>query len=275
MLYRSKIEKLYCWIDSKVSSSFSIILSLPPEWDYTLVGLTRINSEKVDAIRKAINELENCGYIHHTRDRNEKGHLTGAIYTIYEEPQETPMNTDFSPTLENPTLDNPTLEKPTQLNTKSNKIKKQENTEVINNQSINHGSSPTARIDTERIDSQQEIENYRELIHENIEYDIITSNAPKDKEYVDEIVEIMLECVMSRGYIKIGGQEIAAEIVKSRMLKIDSSHIDYVLLCLQRNTTKVRNIKSYLKTTIYNAPTTINSYFQAEVNHDFRGGGLT
>ena len=104
-----------------------------------------------------------------------------------------------------------------------------------------------------------------------IDYDIITANNPNDKDRIDEIVEIMLECVIAKGRIKISGQEFPSEVVKSRMLKIDSGHIEYVLESLNRNTTKVRNIKAYLKTAIYNAPVTIDNYYRAEVNHDLYG----
>ena len=95
----------------KAKGLLSQMLSLPDNWDYTLAGLSRINREKIDAIREAVRELEKAGYIVRSRERDEKGRLRGADYIIYEQPQ--PPVSDL-PTLENPTLDNPTLEKPTQ-----------------------------------------------------------------------------------------------------------------------------------------------------------------
>ena len=82
----------------------------------------------------------------------------------------------------------------------------------------------------------------------------------------------MLETACSkRKTIRIGGEDMPGELVRSRMLKIDVSHIEYVLECLAKNSSDIRNIKSYLLTTIYNAPNTIDSYYRAAVNHDFRG----
>ena len=83
----------------------------------------------------------------------------------------------------------------------------------------------------------------------------------------------MLECICTKnGVIRIAKEEVPSEIVKSRFLKIDSEHIGYVMDCINKNTTKVRNIKEYLKTVLYNATVTINHYYTALVNHDLYGG---
>ena len=95
----------------KAKGLLSQMLSLPEDWDYTLQGLARINRESIDAIRQAIRELEQAGYIQRSRERDEKGRLRGADYVIFELPQ--PVPASVPPTLENPTLDNPTQEKPT------------------------------------------------------------------------------------------------------------------------------------------------------------------
>jgi hypothetical protein len=115
------------------------------------------------------------------------------------------------------------------------------------------------------------IEAYRNLVMENIEYDHLCSRH--DNERVDEVVELMLETVLSkREYIRIAGDEYPREVVKSRLLKLDSSHVEYVFDCIDKNTTKVYNIKAYLLTALYNAPATMDSYYRAEVNHDLYGG---
>ena len=120
-------------------------------------------------------------------------------------------------------------------------------------------------------DEMDRIERYRELVMENIEYAIMCQRH--DKERVDEVVELMLETVLSkREYIHIAGDEYPREVVKSRLLKLDSSHVQYVFDCIDKNTTKVHNIKAYLLTALYNAPATIDSYYRAEVNHDLYGG---
>lgn len=114
------------------------------------------------------------------------------------------------------------------------------------------------------------IDSYKELIKQNIEYDIlIQRNEP---ERVDEIVELMIDTVCSnRKIITVAGDDYPHEVVKSRFLKIGSSHVEYVFDCIDQNTTKVRNIKKYLLAALYNAPSTIDSYYRAEVNHHLYG----
>ena len=108
----------------------------------------------------------------------------------------------------------------------------------------------------------RERENYRELILENIEYDYLIRNHPLDRDRLDELVELMVDTVCShRETIRIAGDDYPAEGVKSRFLKLDSSHIEYVLDRMRENTTYVRNIKKYLLTALYNAPATIGSYY--------------
>ena len=116
------------------------------------------------------------------------------------------------------------------------------------------------------------VESYRQMIMDNIEYDILAEEYGAER--MDEVVELMLEAVLSkREYVRIAGDEYPREVVKSRLLKVNSSHIEYVFGCLNNNTTKVYNIKSYLLTALYNAPATMDSYYRAEVNHDLYGGG--
>ena len=95
----------------KAKGLLSQMLSLPEDWDFTLKGLSLINREQIDAIRAAVRELEQAGYIVRSRERDSQGRLRGADYIIYEQPQPVPD----SPTLENPMLDNPKQEKPPQL----------------------------------------------------------------------------------------------------------------------------------------------------------------
>ena len=97
----------------KAKGLLSQMLSLPEDWDYTLAGLSRINREKIDAIREAVRELEKAGYIQRTRERDEKGRLRGADYIIYEQPPILDLPTLENPILEKPTQENPMLEKPT------------------------------------------------------------------------------------------------------------------------------------------------------------------
>ena len=120
----------------------------------------------------------------------------------------------------------------------------------------------------------RERESHREIIWENIDYDILTQDEKLDRDRLDELVELMVDTVCSnREMIRIAGDDYPAEVVKSRFLKIDSSHIEYVLERMRENTTYVRNIKKYLLAALYNAPTTINSYYSSLVQHDMYGDG--
>ena len=281
----------------KAKGLLSQMLSLPEDWDYTLAGLSHINREKIDAIREAVKELEKAGYIVRSRERDEKGRLRGADYVIYEQPQpkepeaatssEQPPTSDL-PTLENPTLDNPTLEKPTLENpTQLNKdisSKEQSITDLSSTHSIpfhslnplpyeqDEAATPPERKRTEA-KTNSAIEIYREIIKDNIDYDILIQDPKMDKDRLDEIVEIMLETVCTaRKTIRIAGDDYPAELVKSKFMKLNSSHVEFVLDCMRENTTKIRNIKQYLKAVLFNAPSTIDSYYTALVNHDFYGG---
>ena len=111
---------------------------------------------------------------------------------------------------------------------------------------------------------------YEELIKDNIDYDILVENNPNVD--IGGMVEIMLDAICSsREYLDINQDKVPKEIVKSRLLKLDSGHIDYVIECLQKNNTKIKNIRSYLLTTLYNSYETLDHYYRSEVNYDFYG----
>ena len=113
---------------------------------------------------------------------------------------------------------------------------------------------------------------YRDLIMENVEYDILAERYGTER--MDEAVELMLETILSkRDRIRIAGDDFPREVVKSRLLKITPCHLEYVFDCIDKNTTKVRNVKAYLLTALYNAPATMDTYYRVEVNHDLYGGG--
>ena len=117
-------------------------------------------------------------------------------------------------------------------------------------------------------------ETYREIVLENIDYDILIQDTKMDREQLDEIAELIVDTVCSaRKTIRIAGDDYPAEVVKSRFLKLDSSHVQYVMGCMRDNTTYVRNIKKYLLAALYNAPSTINSYYSSLVQHDMYGDG--
>ena len=225
----------------KAKGLLSQMLSLPEDWDYTLAGLSHINRESIDAIRTAVWELEKAGYILRRQGRDEKGKMTAIEYTIYEQPQpmlENPI--PGKPMLENPTTDNPTSENPTQLNkdrSRTNLSKKEKSiTDLSSTDSfpiLSPDPSPCRaapeRKGTEAF-KQSAVDIYREIIMENIEYDALTQDPKMDKERLDEIVDLMLETVCSaRKTLRIAGDDYPAELVKSKFLKLNSSHIEFVM----------------------------------------------
>lgn len=147
------------------------------------------------------------------------------------------------------------------LNTGSNNTK-ENNTEMSNTESY-HVISLSDRM------GEDVILGYAALIKENISYDILLDRYPLDPELVEGIYELILETVISKNEsMVIARSEYPMELVRSKFLKLNSMHIEYVIGCMQSNTTKVKNIKKYLLAALFNAPTTMSGYYQAEVNHD-------
>ena len=274
----------------KAKGLLSLMLSLPENWDYTTKGLSCICKDGIDSINATIKELEEHGYVVRRRTRNEKGQLTSIDYTILEQPQLLD-NSELSPKRENPILDKPTLGnpilekpklgepilvKPHQLNTNTSKTNSL-SPDVLNIDSSNPyqsnpysiKNSPQKQIGYGEIgyDSVQEV---KELVLENIEYDCMSQRFKDDR--LDEIVDLMVETLCStKPIINIAGEEYPAQLVKEKLLRINSSHIEYVYFCLDKNTTYIRNIRRYLLATLFNAPSTIDHYYTALVKHDFGG----
>ena len=260
----------------KAKGLLSQMLSLPEDWDYTLQGLAQINKESIDAIREAVRELERAGYIKRSRERDERGCLRGTVYTIYEQPHTEPtpeeptqaLHTLDHPTLEKPMLDFPTLENPMQLNTKG-KNKEKQNTDQSITDSIPFPSGFPESPAQKRTEAKETFESYRELILENIDYDVLAGDPCVDREQLDEIVALVQETVCStRSRIRVAGNDYPAEVVRSKLLKLNSEHIRFVMDCLKQNTTRIRNIRQYLLAMLFNAPSTMNSYYTALVAHD-------
>jgi len=282
----------------KAKGLLSLMLSLPENWDYTTKGLACICKDGIDSINSGVKELEVNGYVIRRRLRNEKGQLTTTEYTIFEQPQNLDI-TDIPPKGENPILDNPILdnqaqEKPILENPILEKPKQAEpilgnphqlSTNILNTNSLNTDllnmevSNPypsnlyqsnkepqekKMRYDEIGCDSPAEI---KEMVLENIEYRYIKDNH--NRERLDEIVDLMVETLCStKDTINVAGDDYPAQLVKEKLLRINCLHIDYVFECLDKTTTYIRNIRRYLLATLFNAPSTIDSYYSALVNHD-------
>ena len=264
----------------KAKGLLSMMLSLPDDWNYTTRGLAKICKEGVDAIGNALRELETAGYIVRNQLRDRQGRISDTEYVIYEQPQpknpDTPQPDTASPDTENPDMEKPDTEKPAELNIEKPNTQKQ-NTHRASTDSIPFRETAAVRPPERKgrdAMSLAEMESYRDLILENIEYDYLRQEVDPYQENLDEIVELMVETVCAkRQTTRIAGSDFPHEVVRSRLLKLDSEHIRFVMDCMQKNTTEVRNMKQYLLTVLFNAPTTISNYYTAQVNHDMNAGG--
>lgn len=259
------------------------MLSLPEDWNYTTRGLAKICKEGTDSISSALKELERAGNIVRNRLRDNKGKIVDVEYVIYETPRlpEPDVPDEGAPgaacpNTENPDMDGPGLENRSQLN-KEKRNPEEQNTDSPSTEGSNPVlSSPKAPRGSDGMgrDWMRERESYRELILENIEYDCLKQRYPLYLDDLNEIVELLVETVCAkRKTTRISGADFPHEIVRSRFLKLDSSHIEFVMDCLQKNTTQVRNIKQYLLAVLFNAPTTMNNHYTSLVNHDMHAGG--
>ena len=264
----------------KAKGLLSLILSLPEDWNYTTRGLAAICKEGVDSIGAALRELESAGYLTRHRLRDRSGRISDTEYVVYEIPhKETESDSPdkvsqgaggpdtASPCTENPYMVSPDTENPAQLNTQvsntyeSNTQKSNPNPIMIQRQRAQQAD--TGMSDMDQMDAREYRRTLAE-VKEQIEYDAL--DTPYDHERLDEIVEIITETLCSRRpYIKVAGENYPAEVVKSRFKKLSYHHIEYVFLSLDKKHTEVRNIRQYLMTTLYHAPTTMSNYFDAEV----------
>ena len=251
----------------KAVGLLSKMLSFNDGWQFSTKGLSAICKEGPDAVLAALRELEDAGYLVRHQSRDEKGRMSSMVFEIYEKPQTGLPDTEKphteKPDTDNPFTGKPCTENPAQLNT-NQVITNERNNSLNNYQSIN----------LDGMDRMDEREQYRELIRDNLEIDIRSQDRRYDLDRVNEIVEIMLDAVCSTSpTIRINGEDMPQPVVKSRFLKLDSGHIDYVLQAMNDCPSDIRNIRAYLLTALYNASLTIDNYYSARVNYDFHGKG--
>ena len=253
----------------KAKGLLTMMLSLPDEWNYTTRGLAAICKEGVDSIGAALKELEKEGYIVRNRIRDTKGRITDTEYVIYEQPQNKPDSGKLDtarPYTENPDMDppdtvQPCTEKPAQL------ITNQSSTYKSSTQESNPNQSNALREDGWDEMDVGMINRTRFEVMEQIEYEAIVQ--PHNREMLDEIVELMTEVLCSTNTrITVSGNEFPAEYVKDRLRRLDCNHIEFVFESLSKKRTDVHNIKKYMLTTLFNAPSTINSYYDAVARRD-------
>ena len=268
----------------KAKGLLSLMLSLPEGWDYTTKGLACICKDGVDSICSTVKELENAGYVQRRRLRNELGHLTEVEYTILEKPvrpdsTENPPKSGKAPKRENPVLEKPVLGNPV-LDIPEQVFPEQEEPEQENPAQLNIQESITEKSNTDLSSKDSFLpsakavpltdgKKEREKIREQIDYEIMRERY--GREQIDELVEIMLEVSMNRSpTIHIGREaEYATAYVQDRFSKINAMHIERVCDGIQDNHTQVRNTKAYLLAALFNAVSTLDSYYTMQANYDY------
>ena len=263
-------------LSAKAKGILVEMLSLPENWDYTLKGLTTLFSDGIDSIRQGIKELEENGYIVRERKRDARGRLGGMEYVIYETPEKAVENIveNSTPEQSSPANAEPTEDFPVQDESAEDKaMLYKELNKSRTKESITHESNPYRSI-PEEVPDVMGYDEAREKVKENIEYEILSERYPVER--LDEIVDIASEALCSkRSSFSLGKDTYPYELVKDRLLRLDGSHIEYILDCIDGNTTDIRNIKPYMLKTLINAPATMDSYYRTKVNHDLYGGDAT
>ena len=245
----------------KAKGLHSLMLSLPDDWNYTLRGLVTLSKDGRDGVLAALQELEENGYLIREQKRI-GGKYSKTEYTIFQLPQ-TEKPYTAKPCTEKPYTAKPCTENPTQSNTNKS------NTKEIKDQSINHQSN--SKHTSTRV--SKNVENYNiivEDVKEQIEYDVLITRYSRER--IDELVSIIAEIYMTpEGEpITISCHKLDDNMVKNMFRKLNCEHIEYALECTEEMSKrqKIHNIKSYLRTTLYNAPSTINTYYAANYNYD-------
>ena len=232
----------------KAKGLLSLMLSLPEGWDYTTKGLARICKDGVDSICAGVRELEEQGYVIRERVRNANGQLGAIEYTILEQPRQPEPEREKpgreNPVQANPVLDTPVQGKPEQGNPAQLNTKESSNYGSITDLSSTESSNPIQSNPQPLMgqppagtgmgtDGMGAREVYREIILDNIEYEYLIQDDHIDREQLDEIAELIVDTVCSaRKTIRIAGDDYPAEVVKSRFMKLDSSHVRYVMDCM-------------------------------------------
>ena len=263
----------------KATNLLTTMLALSPVWDYTLKGLASLKKDGIDGVRSGIRELEKLGYLTRRQLRNEKGQLAHNEYLVYETPELNPNfakseeNCQELPSLENPitdkkinspSLENPSTENPTQLNTK-----------LLNTKYINQSYQDNNNINinnTYRCDEMDSIDKIdrKEIkaeLKKQLSYENLISRNEADEKQINSIINILADVMSSRSQsIRIGGENKPLEEVIQRFKQLTDKHIAYVLECLNKNADKPRNIRAYLLTSLFNAPSTMDCYYARDAD---------
>ena len=265
----------------KAKGLLTMILALPEDWNFTIRGLSAICKEGVESIGTALKELEKGGYLVRKRVRGADGRMNDTEYNFYEEPirqtEEQPEESDDGqsgaeePEMETSEAEQPHTEKPDAGNSV------QSNTHISKTYSPNtHKSNPyPSHVQVYEADGYDGMENCVDVqtwnrIHAEVERQICFEayEGTKNGSVVSEIVELMTEiCCMPGGMMRISGVPYSVEVVKKRFRELTSSHIDTLLWSMKRSSREIRNIRGYLLTSLFQAPTTKENIFEADMRY--------
>lgn len=233
----------------KAKGLLSLMLSLPDDWDYSAKGLATLCQEGRDSVESGLKELEREGYLLRRRIRSPNGCFGHIQYEIYEE--------SF---LKDRASAQPKRNKSEQDDSK------QDSPVLINRKQLNIEKHITEQ--QKEKEDQNDAHRWRVRIENNIDYDTLVEKYGEEK--IDHLVELMLEVVISENpYCLISKEKLPREVVRSRMRKINSEHIEYVLEELDNTTCRIGNAKAYVLTALFNAPVNMDNQFQFEVNRDY------
>ena len=265
----------------KATNLLTTMLALSPVWDYTLKGLASLKKDGIDGVRSGIRELEKLGYLTRRQLRNEKGQLAHNEYLVYETPELNPNfakseeNCQELPSLENPitdkkinspSLENPSTENPTQLNTKLLNTKYiNQSYQDNNNININNTYRCDEMDSIDKIDRKEiKAELKKQLSYEKL---ISRNETDQKQKQINSIINILADVMSSRSQsIRIAGGNKPLEEVIQRFRQLTDKHIAYVLECLNKNADKPRNIRAYLLTSLFNAPSTMDCYYARDAD---------
>lgn len=231
----------------KAKGLLSLMLSLPENWDYSAKGLATLCREGRDSIESGLKELEREGYLLRERIRSPNGCFSYILYDIYEEP----------------------LAK----DKRSAQPNREESGQDLSKKDV-PASMDRTQLNTDKLitDKEKEDKNgaywWRVRIENNIDYENMIIKHGESN--IDHLVDLMLEVIVSESpYCYIAKEKLPREVVKSRMLKVNSDHIEYVLDELDHAASKIGNTKAYVLAALFNAPVNMDNHVRFVINNDF------
>ena len=239
----------------------SVLYSLPANWEYSASGLATVSMHGKNRISKLMRLLVEKGYVEMVQLKTPDGKFAGKTIRLK---NNIGNARESKQGVQSPSLQNTALQTPSP-HTEAPVVEAQYNIQGNNrhedkiHQSINLG--------------ENEIDEIREEVKDQLDYDYACKEFGKDR--IDGIVDIMVEVLLSVGTVNIGRNQIPAEQVKNVFRKIDMNHLGYIFDCIEETSRekKIRNMKSYLLTALYNAPMTMDVYYDSDYNYDSHNGG--